>query len=237
MSTWHQTRNLAAAVALAVTLTTAHGADELKLWGEDAKWDGIPVRPVGETEESYHQKMKWFEEARFSIQAWMCPGTYGGALKMDPTNIQQVREKWNPKNFDANALVALLKDAGARYTYFNAVWPDSFAMWDTKLTEHNIMKHPYGKDILREVADACRKHGVAFMIYTGHHSAENGPYKYFNADDDSKFADDPMTTYEELMGYEPAGFWFDNGHVSPQTIRRMREINPVHPAEARATSN
>ena len=42
---------------------------------------------------------------------------------------------------------------------------DGFCMWDTKYSDYNITNTPYGKDVLKMLADACRKHGVLLSLY------------------------------------------------------------------------
>jgi alpha-L-fucosidase len=52
-------------------------------------------------------------------------------------------------------------------------------MWDTKYTDYNIMNTPYNRDILRMLADACDKHGIALSIYYSnpdwHHPSAYNP--------------------------------------------------------------
>ena len=38
-------------------------------------------------------------------------------------------------------------------------------MWDTKYTDFNIMNTPYGKDVLKMLAEACKKHGMLLSLY------------------------------------------------------------------------
>ena len=38
-------------------------------------------------------------------------------------------------------------------------------MWDTKTTDFNIMNTPYGKDIVKDYVDACRRHGIKVGYY------------------------------------------------------------------------
>ena len=57
------------------------------------------------------------------------------------------------------------KQAGMTYICFTAKHHDGFCMWDTQYTDYSIMHTPYGKDVLRGLADACHKHGMKLSLY------------------------------------------------------------------------
>ena len=70
-----------------------------------------------------------------------------------------------PRKLDAEQWVKAVKSAGMRGLILTCKHHDGFCLWDTKTTEHSVMYSPYGKDIVREVSDACRKGGIAFGVY------------------------------------------------------------------------
>ena len=77
-------------------------------------------------------------------------------------------ELFNPTDFDAEALVKIVKDANLKGLILTAKHHDGFCLWPSAYTEHSIKNSPYknGKgDIVGEVAEACRKAGVKFGIY------------------------------------------------------------------------
>lgn len=73
-----------------------------------------------------------------------------------------------PQAFDAEQIVRTVKEAGLRGVILTAKHHDGFCLWPSRYTEHSIKNSPYrnGKgDIVREMAEACRKHDLAFGIY------------------------------------------------------------------------
>lgn len=71
---------------------------------------------------------------------------------------------FQPLHLDPAEWVALARRAGIKYIVFAAKQADGFCMWDTHTTNFNIMHSNYGQDILKQVADACKKEGLAFGI-------------------------------------------------------------------------
>jgi len=52
-----------------------------------------------------------------------------------------------------------------QYICFTTKHHDGFCMWDTACTDYSIMHTPYGKDVLKMLADACQKHGMRLSLY------------------------------------------------------------------------
>lgn len=78
---------------------------------------------------------------------------------------EALMHEFNPVNYDPEQWVMLAKKAGMKYICFTAKHHDGFCMWDTKYTDYNIMHTPFGKDVLKMLADACEKHGMLLSIY------------------------------------------------------------------------
>lgn len=99
----------------------------------------------------------------YSINAWHEQEQWRKSVPKE--EYIKLAEKFNPQSFDADALVRFAKSCGIEYLCFTAKHHDGFCMWDTAYTDYNVMHTPYGKDILKEVADACEKHAMPLAIY------------------------------------------------------------------------
>ena len=77
-------------------------------------------------------------------------------------------EAFYPHNFDARQWVKAIKDAGAGYLCFTTRHHEGFSMWDTQCSDYNIMNTPYGKDIVRQLADACHEQNIGLHFYYSH---------------------------------------------------------------------
>ena len=81
-------------------------------------------------------------------------------------NYTRLMDFFNPIDFDPHAWVALAKQAGMKYITITSKHHDGFAMWDSKVSDYNIVKRsPYGKDILKMLAEECRKEGIKLFFY------------------------------------------------------------------------
>lgn len=76
--------------------------------------------------------------------------------------------QFNPKKVDTDQWVRVLKESGSKMIIFTAKHHDGFCLFQTQFTDHSIKNSPYqsGKgDIVRQLADSCRKYGVELGIY------------------------------------------------------------------------
>ncbi len=129
-----------------------------------------------------------------------------------------------PVNFDADAWVKAIKDAGAKYICFTTRHHDGLSMFDSKYSDYNIVKQsPFGRDVVKELAEACQKHGIKLHLYYSHidwgrDDAPQGRTGVGTRAEDRKidwphyyqFMNNQLT--ELLTNYGPIGaIWFD-GH-------------------------
>ncbi len=86
-------------------------------------------------------------------------------MDMEREEYEALAKTFDPTEYDPEKWVIMAKNAGMKYICFTAKHHDGFCMWNTKYTDYNIMNTPYGKDVLKMLADACQKHGMLLSIY------------------------------------------------------------------------
>src|SRR5215510_11936126 len=77
----------------------------------------------------------------------------------------KLASQWNPTQFDPDRWLDVAQEAGMKYVCFTTKHHDGFCLWDTKQTDYNTMNTPYGKDVLKMLADACHRRGVPLCLY------------------------------------------------------------------------
>lgn len=73
---------------------------------------------------------------------------------------------FNPIEFDAEEWVEMVKKAGMRYITITSKHHDGFAMYGSKVSDYNIVdRTPFKRDVLKELKEACDKHGIKLFFY------------------------------------------------------------------------
>ena len=140
---------------------------------DDAAWLPRPALGTGD-------KMRWWREARFGMFVhfglysllageWNGRTDYGEWIRNNAQipleEYDKLLRRFNPTAFDADRLAALAAAAGMKYLVITTKHHDGFALWPSRHGTFNVAHTPYGRDLLRAVADACRRHGVVPCWY------------------------------------------------------------------------
>ncbi|MCO6045146.1 alpha-L-fucosidase [Aeoliella sp. ICT_H6.2] len=89
--------------------------------------------------------------------------------KIKVEDYKPVAEKFNPTEYDPAEWVALFKKAGAKYITITSKHHDGFALWDSKVTDWDVVDAtPYGKDLLKPLAEECEKQDMKLFFYHSH---------------------------------------------------------------------
>ncbi len=135
--------------------------------------------------------------------------------------------KFDPVKFDADAWAETARRAGMKYLVLVTKHHDGFCLWPTKYTDYNISHTPFKRDIVGELARACRRKGVLFCTYYSildwHHPdyptdspAGRKKKPHPNMDRYFRFVEDQ--TRELIENYGPLGtMWFDGDWERPWT--------------------
>jgi len=138
---------------------------------------------ANETAAHRDARMQWWREARFGMfihwGVYSVPaGTYDGKRvpgigewimckgKIPMAEYQKFAAAYNPVKYNPDDWVRLAKNAGMKYIVITAKHHDGFANFETKASPWNIVQAtPYGKDVLKPLAAACRKYGLKLGFY------------------------------------------------------------------------
>ena len=125
-----------------------------------------------------------------------------------------------PSRFDAAEWVAAIKASGAKYICITTRHHEGFSMWNTQYSDYNIVKAtPFQRDILKELAEECKKQGIKLHFYYSHLDWDREDYpigrtgrgtgRSGKSDWKSyyRFMNDQLA--ELITKYDPAMIWFD----------------------------
>ncbi len=142
---------------------------------------------------STDERMAWWREARFgmfihwgvySLPAGTWDGRQIGGIgewimnrgKIPVADYQRMAKDFNPVRYDPESWVRMAKDAGMKYIIITSKHHDGFALFETKASKWNVVDATiYGKDLLRPLADACRKYGLKLGFYYSQAQDWNNP--------------------------------------------------------------
>jgi len=157
---------------------------------------------------------------------------------------RKVAAAFNPAQFQAREWVALAKNAGMKYIIITAKHHDGFAMYDSEASGYNIVDYTkFGRDPLKELAEACAEAGIKFCVYYSHREDWENPYAYGNTWDFKtsqasldtmdhpelfrKYLDDKAIPQlkELLTRYGPLGIvWFDRGMYTQEQGKEFADL-------------
>jgi alpha-L-fucosidase len=139
---------------------------------------------------------------------------------------------FNPTQLDPDQWVTASKAAGAKYLVMVAKHHDGFCLWPSRHTDYSVKRSPWknGKgDLVREVEQACRKHGLKFGVYLSPWDRHEPSYKDNAAYDNyySRQLEELITGYGEIIE-----LWLDGagseGHVYDfeRYVKLLRTYQP-----------
>lgn len=249
-------RNLIVGIACAATLTMpVFGQQRMdKMWGEqvakttDTKGDRGHLFEWGNYAMFIHWGLfshlenRWNGKTYYGIGEWMMDVNMANA---DKNEYKATARSFNPVDFDARKIAQLAKDAGMKYIIITSKHHDGFAMFDSSCDPFNIVKAtPFGRDPMKELAEACKELGLGFGFYYSHNQDWTTPgatgAPKVDAQGNTKTFEDYFTTkclpqVEEITkNYGDIELiWFDTPGGIPQEYAK-KLVDVVHKNQPRA---
>ena len=199
-----------------------------------------------ETHEMKAQRMKWFHDARLGIfihwgiysvngidESW---SFYNGYISY-PDYMKQL-EGFTASSWKPSEWADLIKDSGARYAVLTTKHHDGVALWDTKLSDLNVVKKtPAAKDLVGPFCKALRKNGIKTGLYFSLLDWSNKDYPNFTGKE-KRYTTDTLkwnrfTTFnhgqikELAISFNPDLFWFDGDWEQSADRWKAKEIREM----------
>jgi alpha-L-fucosidase len=184
--------------------------------------------------------VEWFKNAKFGL--FMHYGLYSHLGRGEWVMLREkilvaeyakLKDKFTAEKFDADNITDIALAAGMKYVNLTTKHHDGFCLFKTKETDFNSVNSPAKRDLIAELAEACRQKGLGLFLYYSLAADWRHPYFYarevgwesarpaydkpeptylFRRDEDFKryiqFAHNQLR--ELLTQYGPvAGIWFD----------------------------
>lgn len=190
------------------------------------------VPQLHETTVQRDERMQWFRDAKFGMFIHWGPCSVGareigwGREANKPWDIRGIEtprtddpvydnyfKQFNPTKYNPDEWVSFAKQSGMKYMVLIAKHHDGFSMFDSKVTDYKITASPYGRDIVKQFADACHKQGMKLGLY---YSTRDWYHPDYLIGDNAKYDEWYRTQVKELLSnYGDVDImWFD--HVGGQ---------------------
>jgi len=203
-----------------------------------------------------NDRAQWFVDARFGM--FIHWGVYSGAEgywkgeklrnsndyaewiyyrnRIEKEEYLTLLDRFDWDSIDPEEWVLLAKNAGMKYVTLTAKHHDGFALWDSQVTDYDIADHTTPRrDIVKELAAACQKHGLKLGLYYSHWVDWEHPYGWDHNKEIYKITPEQYDNYwqekvipqmrELLTNYGPVGMmWFDMWIHHSQTIVTKEQL-------------
>jgi len=197
-------------------------------------------------------RMDWWRDATFGMFIhWGAYAVPAGIYKEKPvkgigewimhnSNIpipeyEEFVKQFNPKDFNAKQWVSIAKNAGMKYIVITSKHHDGFCLWESKITNYDIMDFsPFKRDILKELSDACKEAGIKMCFYHSimdwHQPDAESKKSYTHQNttnpDFAKYRENYLKPQlaELIQKYDPAVIWFDGEWIPEWTEEQGKDL-------------
>ncbi len=186
-------------------------------------------------------RLQWWREARFGMFVHWGPVSLKGTeigwsrgAQVPTEEYDGLYRRFNPTNFNAAAWARIAKIAGMKYLVLTTKHHDGFCLWDSRFTDYNIMNTPFHRDVVKELAAACKKEGIVFCTYHSICDWRHPDYPLGSPGGKSQKPAPDMERYnwylknqlaELISKYGPLGvLWFDGEWEKPWSHERGLDL-------------
>jgi alpha-L-fucosidase len=186
--------------------------------------------------------MRWWREARFGLFIHFGlfslptaePKRMDKYFSMTDDEFVALKDRFNPVRYDPKEWARLARTAGMKYLVLVTKSHDGWCLFDSKYTDFDVMSTPYRRDILKPLAEACRREGIRicwyYSIMDWHHldylprrSVDKRPAAGASFDRYVVFMKNQLC--ELLTNYGPIGvLWFDGEWDASWTDQRGEDL-------------
>lgn len=194
-----------------------------------------------DAQQNTNKRAEWFTDARFGM--FIHWGVYSGAEgiwkgekhrddnnyaewiyyrnRIDREEYVTLLDRFQWNEIDPEEWAILAKKSGMKYVTITAKHHDGFALWDSKVSDYDVAEFTNPKrDIIEELAEACRKHGLKLGLYYSHWVDWEHEYGWDHTKEIYPISDEQYDQYwqekvipqmrELLTNYGDIGLiWFD----------------------------
>ncbi len=201
-----------------------------------------PVNYLEESDEDFNERMEWWRDAGFGMfihwGAYAVPaGIYKGeeipgigewimnTAQIPVDEYEEYVKQFNPEDFNAEEWVRIAKNAGMKYIVITSKHHDGFCLWDSDVTEYDIMDFaPFKRDILKELSEACEKEGIRLCFY---HSIMDWHHPDATGENFAKYREEYLKPQvkELITEYGNIGvMWFDGDWIEEWTEEQGKDL-------------
>jgi len=199
---------------------------------------GAQTQPPRAADPAREKRLEWFREAKYGLfihwglyaipaGEWKGKRSLGlgewimNRSKIPVAEYESLAKQFNPIRFNADEWVQLAQDAGMKYVVITSKHHDGFAMFTSKVTPYNIVDAtPFKRDALKELADACARHGMRLGFY---YSQSQDWHEKDGAGNTWDFGPDQSPDGKELKNYDA----YLRGKAEPQVRELLTGYGPV----------
>lgn len=215
----------------------------------DEMWGGESVRAGAETDERTalfrdgkygmfihwglysHLGGQWKEQTFYGIGEWIL-----NQMAIDRSEYMALAAQFNPVDFDATEIVRVAKEAGMKWIIITAKHHEGFAMFQSAHPFNIVDASPFGRDPMKELAEACREAGLGFGFYYSHNQDWTAPGGAGGPDRNDDGSPATFDQYFEEKCYpqvveicsnygELAFVWFDTpGGMPARHVKALAEV-------------